>query len=1553
MPATLRNENTTMKNFQEQIEQFFAKTDKEILDYLLQWWEMDSVSENGTIRLIGTYEKAEKPDKNGNEYGFFINVRSPKGDILYYPFRLGQVRIYSTHKEHYQNTEFLQLEVSLSKQQFREKIKNPFTLNLDKVLGNASLKILDRIDKEKFIKVIFNETGYTLRDAKNTSNALKKIAGDLYTETERFIFELLQNADDIPNERKEVDVKFKLLSENLLFLHNGRPFNKEDVNSIASIGDSTKRKDAEKTGYKGIGFKSVFTDAETVLINSGNFSFSFDKSSPLYEGKNIDEIPWEIKPIWTEHYRYPKEVKECEDFFSFPVAIDLEAGETKIQNYRVQIQQLFSEPRFILFLRHIKTIEVQGLRNNVKIQKVLKSDRFELLNNDTPINEWIINDFEFGVTSEIREGMANDKIVPEKLKEIQKSKLSFACQIKDDKIESVSPDKSFLFTYLPTNVNDYKFPFLVNADFLTTANRQSIHVKNIWNLYLFEQIGFLSFEWISEIAKNEDLKFTITSLIPTKFSNLNAEEIKENNTIPARFNNGFDKAIKETAFLPTSNGSLCKVADALVDLTGFSEIIGYELFVKVVNPSKTLIDNRLESKSKLIGLQGISVFGKDELKKLFGNSSFQQTLNPQLLLQVLKFLQDKEYSFSDIGLLYSENSSQGLLSPSSLYFQTNQADKSLLTFKSVYFLHPTINDYAESNPKFKSWLASLGVKAFEGRSFISQNILNFSNDINSKITDKTNNLNFWRFVFKYELLDSEVLKLAPYYVFNTSNVLVSNLAHCYLSDFYKDSGEPSVQQIAADLGLTDFNFVSSDYCQSTNDKSKWRKLFYSAGLKHSQNVRIFKDKIVPYIQGGKMDGNNHLEITKFVFEVFNDTQNRSSFDVNLSNFQVLTTSGYLQPISQCILSDDYTQDLRLASVLPEQVLPNQIHSVYLQQISNSRQNWKEFFLRLNPNVELNSTDIVKRKVSILASNPNFVTHQNVQQVWKTILSFKEELLRTNKDELKKIPVLLKNNTLIVPTECYFPKEYQPSTEIEDLLTGYYDDFISPSLNSISGLSYSELKIFFKQIGVEEEIRRSNVGNSYFDVSHKEYLSKFDFAKKFWAYFQKNQSLFTTNTSSTFKTFIQSNPSIPCLDSAVRTPSIVHSYRLKDLVNDNSVTCGIEFNAELETFLGLQQRLTVSKCFQILNSLAVSNNIDDKKIRLIYDDLLYRFSNESLSLYSTEIANFKQNGKLLSNKDTFQSVTSLFYQDVTANYLPLDESDKIVKRFGDKDYWKKFEVVLKQLGIQIITVSDFSLDAQSSKYDAVELSKTLNNSIAEFAKKIDTINFLGVENQLKSKFSNLKIYYSPNLKMTCSKLNYSPIVPNYYDTSQNTIYYSGNWNSISNAKLIEYLFKAFDISESQISKDEFVSILLKNIPIPDRPKEDDRSEDKRKYDEETGRLGELCVLNELKRMFPKNIQDTELGFKSDDIEVIWERLRNNRERFDFTLKFGSKVVMLEVKSTTWGDDYGTDFSVSSNEWKTLANNGVNYILARVFNTRTNPTVKFIRMSGLQNLQEINL
>lgn len=1518
-----------IKDFSSKIAEYSTKSNQEKIDFLSSFWEFPIKSE--PFKLIGTYEKAETPDINGKEYGFFVNVRNLNGDILYYPFRLGQVRIWVEHKESLSNQEFWQFDVEFSKKIF----KNPFQLNLsNRTFGLPKSTFLDRLDKERLIKQIFNETGYTQRDAKNTSNALKKIAGDLYTETERFIFELLQNADDIPNERNEVDVRFKLLNENLLFLHNGKPFDEEDVNSIASIGDSTKRKDAEKTGYKGIGFKSVFTDAETVLINSGNFSFSFDKQSPLYDGMNIEEIPWEIKPIWTELYRYPKEVKNCEDFFKYPVAIDLEVGNLKINHYKQQIQQLFSEPRFILFLRSIKSIEVHGLNRDVKIQKAPKNGRFELLDNNSPIDEWIIDDFEFSVTQETRDVMSNDKIVPEKLKEIQKSKLSFACQIKENKILKIEPDKSYLFTYLPTNVNDFKFPFLVNADFLTTANRQSIHLKNIWNLFLFEQIGFLCFKWISKLSQSDELKNTITSLIPARFNGSN-ELIHEN------FNKGYDRAIKEIRFLPTSNGELCKVSEAIVDLTGLSEVIGADLFIKIVAQNKNLVHNGLENKSNLVGLAGISIFGKDELKNVFANSVFKQVLTPELLVKILLFLVEKKYVFSDIALLLSENNDKDLFSPSSLYFQTNKEDKELLTFKEVKFLHPLINITAEKNFEFKNWLIALGVKPFIGRSFISQYILNHSTDIDNLIRDKNNNLNFWRFVFKHEVLDSEVPKLSRYYVFNTNNEPVVNITNCYLSDFFKETGEPSVQQVALDLGLSDFYFISADYCNNNSEKSKWRKLFYGAGLKQSQNVRILKDKIIPFIQNGKMDANNYLKITKFVFDVFND--NRSSFDATgLSSFKVLTTNGSFQYVSSCILSDDYLPSFRLNSILPDLIIQNQISSIYLQEKSPNHQNWKEFFLRLNPNVELNPAGIVKKKISIIANNPSLLTLQNVQDIWKIIIEYKDDLLKTQKEELKKIPILLKNGGLALPTACYFSKEYSPNTEVEELLTGCYDYFISPSYSSF--LAYPELKTFFKQIGIEEEIRRTNKDSSGFDVSHKEYFSKYDFAIKFWPYFQKYQHIFTTSINSTFKTFIQNHPSVPCMDGTVKTPGLVHSYNLKNLVNDNSVTCDVDLNESIEKFLGLQQRLTVSKCFKILNDIALGGDADDKRIRVVYDDLLFRLTNGNI-YNNIDFQSFKLSGKILTNTNTFQNVSLLFYQDVTANYLPLDGSDRIVKRFGSKDDWKKFEPVLIALGIGKITVSDFTLDPFITKSDAKELIKTIESSLSEFAKKIDNINYQAIEDQLNSKFKQLNIYYCRILKMSCAKLNFSTTVPNYYDPEQNNIYYSGNWNSISNAKLVEYLFKAFGISENQISKDEFVKILLENIPDTDGNTWQEMPPDTLFPDGSTGRFGEELVFKELAQKFGKEhvrwLNEGGESYGAYDFEIL------NREK--------EVIYFVDSKATTTSEFSGdtVPIYIRPSEWNFMQKAGEKYLIARVYNAKKiGAYIKYLNL-GLKKLEEISL
>ena len=445
------------------------------------------------------------------------------------------------------------------------------------------MKYKDKLEKEKLIKKIFEETGSTERDAKNTSNALHAIMGDLYTETERFIFELLQNADDQPEKGIMVDVKLKTLNENLLFLHSGKPFSSKDVESISSIGDSTKKNDSEKTGYKGIGFKSVFSDAETVFINSGNFSFAFDKHSPIYPADaNMDEIPWQIKPIWEERYRLPKEVQNEKRFFNSPVAIALHVGTDNIQNYNHIIPKLMLHPRFVLFLRNIGNIIFEDSNGNtIEIQKTFSSNTIQIHSNEV-IENWIVKDYIIPIPQETSDEIQNEKLIPAKLKEATLTKITFAVKIDDDKILPV--DNSVLYTYLPTKVNDFNFPFLINADFLTTASRESIHFKNIWNRFLFSQIGKLLVDWVATLNEYEGA----LCILPIM-------EFGENNILGCDFQDKYKDALNKRSFIKGHKGDILPQNEIILDKTGLSNIIGKDLFCEILDTKKQLPYRDLDS----------------------------------------------------------------------------------------------------------------------------------------------------------------------------------------------------------------------------------------------------------------------------------------------------------------------------------------------------------------------------------------------------------------------------------------------------------------------------------------------------------------------------------------------------------------------------------------------------------------------------------------------------------------------------------------------------------------------------------------------------------------------------------------------------------------------------------------------------------------------------------------------------------------------------------------------------------------------------------------------
>jgi hypothetical protein len=414
-----------------------------------------------------------------------------------------------------------------------------------------------------FIEEWFFKKGHTPGDAHTIAGQLTLNELELYTHTKRFIFELIQNADDMPAGNRKVKIDIVLLKNHLLFMHNGKAFDREDVMAIADAAKSTKAKGLTQTGYKGIGFKSVFTDSVRVYIKSADYSFKFDKKAEIYknfeavyagyinslteeakekfrdeyssreaEFTNTDKIPWQIKPIWVD--RYPEELQQSKfkEKYNVAIALEISAEVIKQKDYAGMIKGLLGEPRFLLFLRNTNGFcFVDGNEETlIEIAPEKKKSIIDIVKNDTEHASYIKHDFSIEISNEGFEqaGMnmykktvdgkvefydgQNIKLenIPEKLGHLDKTVISFSARIKFDKkdenaehgqIVKLSKDESILFNYLPTSDQRFEFPFLVNADFVSKTDREFIQIENKWNHYLFYQIGKSCLQWAKELGE--------------------------------------------------------------------------------------------------------------------------------------------------------------------------------------------------------------------------------------------------------------------------------------------------------------------------------------------------------------------------------------------------------------------------------------------------------------------------------------------------------------------------------------------------------------------------------------------------------------------------------------------------------------------------------------------------------------------------------------------------------------------------------------------------------------------------------------------------------------------------------------------------------------------------------------------------------------------------------------------------------------------------------------------------------------------------------------------
>jgi HSP90 family molecular chaperone len=121
-----------------------------------------------------------------------------------------------------------------------------------------------------------------------------RLAKNLYTSQARFVFELLQNADDNQYTRgQDPYVIFRVYPDRIVIECNEDGFTRQNLTAICDIGKSSKTGSQGYIGEKGIGFKSVFMAAWRVHIQSRDFSFDFIH-------RKGDSGMGMITPIWQE-----------------------------------------------------------------------------------------------------------------------------------------------------------------------------------------------------------------------------------------------------------------------------------------------------------------------------------------------------------------------------------------------------------------------------------------------------------------------------------------------------------------------------------------------------------------------------------------------------------------------------------------------------------------------------------------------------------------------------------------------------------------------------------------------------------------------------------------------------------------------------------------------------------------------------------------------------------------------------------------------------------------------------------------------------------------------------------------------------------------------------------------------------------------------------------------------------------------------------------------------------------------------------------------------------
>ncbi|KAK2034152.1 hypothetical protein LX32DRAFT_722382 [Colletotrichum zoysiae] len=345
------------------------------------------------------------------------------------------------------------------------------------------------------------------------------LAKNLYSTKARFIFELLQNADDNQYSKAAASgslpaVSFQVFPHRIVVECNEDGFTRENLTAICAVGQSSKTGAQGYIGEKGIGFKSIFMVAWKAHIQSEAFSFSF-------RHKKGDSGIGMITPVWEE----TDEVLES-PLTRITLYLDNAENSAAFAETQDAIRTQFDELQetVLLFLKNIRRIDIkfhddEG-RQTTSVTHVCtqpQPDRAKLESIHTTNGHAQKQTRHFHVTRVNATNLAkNDNRTYSETEEAVKAYSVSEVVVAFPLSETSAPivESQEVFAFLP--IGPAGFKFLIQADFVTNANRQDIVKDSVRNVGLRDGVGKAFITAVTQFLAHESLRYQWVQFLPDK-----------------------------------------------------------------------------------------------------------------------------------------------------------------------------------------------------------------------------------------------------------------------------------------------------------------------------------------------------------------------------------------------------------------------------------------------------------------------------------------------------------------------------------------------------------------------------------------------------------------------------------------------------------------------------------------------------------------------------------------------------------------------------------------------------------------------------------------------------------------------------------------------------------------------------------------------------------------------------------------------------------------------------------------------------------------------------